>query len=62
MRLAMVLLSTMILVWLTYYIEIGVLKDEAEAKQVYQDFNVWAVGISVLGFVAIGRFTDSYPP
>lgn len=62
MRLAMVLLSTMILVWLTYYIEIGILKDEDEAKQVYQNFNIYAVGLSVLGFVLIGRFTDKYPP
>jgi hypothetical protein len=61
LRLSTTLLSTFLLLWITTFIDKGVIKSEAEAKQIFQDANIIGIAFSFGGFFLIGKFIDAFP-
>jgi hypothetical protein len=60
-RLVFILFNTFLMLWVTSFVDSGVLKSESEAKTVIQNINVIAVIFIIMLFKPIGIFTDSYP-
>jgi hypothetical protein len=60
-RLVFILFNTFLLLWITSFVDTGVLESEAEAKTIIQYINVISVITLILLFRPIGSFADRYP-
>ena len=60
-KLIFVLFNTFLMLWVTSYIDDGVLEDDVEAREVIQIINVIAVFLLIIFFYPLGKFTDNFP-
>ena len=56
-----VLFSTFVLLWITSFVNSGVLSSEEEAKEVIQNANIVCVLFSLVFFKLAGLLTDKFP-
>jgi len=61
-RFSVTLSSTFFLLWITSFIDSGVLKSENEAQTVYQKISIFSTIASCLVIPIAGKFADCYPP
>ena len=61
-KLVAILFNTFFLLWITSFIDKGIIKDDAEAKEIMTKINVLSVLASVVVFKVGGHLTDKYPP
>jgi hypothetical protein len=60
-RLSVVLYSSFLLLWITSFVDNGVLKSEEEAKSAYQVISIVATCVSCLCQPFAGKFADLCP-
>ena len=60
-KLFFILFNTFVLLWITSFIDKGVIKDEDEAKLIIQNVNIIVVIGALLFFRVAGWIADKYP-
>ena len=57
-KLVQVLYSVYLVIWITDFVEKGVLQDNDEAKTLYKNFMVYAVIATAISLPVIGKMAD----
>lgn len=60
-RLSVILFTSQQLLWVTSFIDKGVISGDDEAKDIIQNMSIYSVAVALIFFLIAGAVTDRYP-
>ena len=60
LKLAIILFNSFLILWITEFVDTGIIASENDAKDLYRNYNIISVGLSVFFFPLCGYLVDTF--